>query len=132
MNRETIFTKVREILAQILEIRPEAIRGESSLLDDLGLESIDLIDISAQISRVFEVPLMDASVLNLSALLEDECMLEEGRLTPTGVQCLQNQCFFYDFEALRAGIPLLDLLGQIRVDHIVGYIHRAQAKGKSY
>jgi acyl carrier protein len=45
ISREQIFEKVKEIMAELFEIDPQTITMESRLNDDLGLDSIDAIDL---------------------------------------------------------------------------------------
>ena len=45
--------KIREILAETLEISPEEILPEQRLIDDLGLTSFDLADVVIQAQEEF-------------------------------------------------------------------------------
>jgi len=45
MDRDAILAKVREILAKQFEIPPEKVVPEARLYTDLGLDSIDAVDL---------------------------------------------------------------------------------------
>ncbi len=45
MDRDAILAKVREILAKQFEIPPEKVVPEAQLYTDLGLDSIDAVDL---------------------------------------------------------------------------------------
>jgi acyl carrier protein len=45
ISREQIFEKVKEIMAELFEIDPQNIHMETRLNEDLGLDSIDAIDL---------------------------------------------------------------------------------------
>ena len=45
--------RVREILTDALSLRPDQVRPESRLIEDLGAESIDLLDLRFRIEKTF-------------------------------------------------------------------------------
>lgn len=45
ISRDQIFIRVKEIMLELFEIPPESIHMDSRLNDDLGLDSIDAIDL---------------------------------------------------------------------------------------
>ncbi|MNL21670.1 Acyl carrier protein [compost metagenome] len=45
ISREDILVKVKEIMNELFELKPESIQLESRLSEDLGLDSIDAIDL---------------------------------------------------------------------------------------
>lgn len=49
--------KIREILAETLEISPDEILPEQRLIDDLGLTSFDLADVFIQAQEDFGITL---------------------------------------------------------------------------
>ena len=55
MNREEILTGMRECIAEALSIEAEAIREEDKLIDDLGADSLDLLDLMFQLQERFQV-----------------------------------------------------------------------------
>ncbi len=46
MNVESVYPKVREIIADVLVIDEEAVSLHSRLIADLGAESIDFLDLA--------------------------------------------------------------------------------------
>jgi len=53
MNKETIIEKVNEFLIEEFEIEKELIVPDANLIDDLGLESLDLVDIVVIVEKEF-------------------------------------------------------------------------------
>ncbi len=49
VSREQIFTKVKTTMAELFEIDPESIQLQSRFNEDLGLDSIDAIDLISQL-----------------------------------------------------------------------------------
>ena len=53
MNRTEIEEKVREFLIEDLEVEEENIHPDALLKDDLGIDSLDFVDIVVLIERKF-------------------------------------------------------------------------------
>ena len=69
------FEKVRELVleAKMNEVEPEAITESSHLLDDLKLDSMDVMALVMEIERVFDVEIPDemlASVKTVGDIVE--------------------------------------------------------------
>ncbi len=52
LSRDEILSKVVEILADSFELEPETIKPESTLYEELDLDSIDAVDIFVQLRDV--------------------------------------------------------------------------------
>ena len=52
MTQAEILDKVSEILTELLEIESDAITLQSHLVDDLGMDSIDAIDMAARLQEL--------------------------------------------------------------------------------
>lgn len=52
MTRDEILSTVVEILADTFELEPETIKPETTLYDELNLDSIDAVDIFVQLRDV--------------------------------------------------------------------------------
>ena len=53
MNRTEIEAKIREFLIEDLEVEESAISPEANLKDDLGIDSLDFVDIVVIVERKF-------------------------------------------------------------------------------
>ena len=53
MNRQEIEEKVREFLINDLEIDEERIQPEARLKEDIGIDSLDFVDIVVIVEKVF-------------------------------------------------------------------------------
>lgn len=54
-REQEIFEKLRIILSEALEVESESIKPDSLVIDDLGAESIDILDISFRIEKTFKI-----------------------------------------------------------------------------
>lgn len=63
-----VFDKLREILAQQLELDETLIMSDSLLLDDLGADSLDVIDIVMSVEDEFQVEVPDELIEDMSSV----------------------------------------------------------------
>lgn len=58
-----IFEKVREILSKELNIPEEDIKLESNFMDDLGIDSLDLVQLVMELEEAFDITIDDAEAI---------------------------------------------------------------------
>ncbi|MEM9399198.1 MAG: phosphopantetheine-binding protein [Verrucomicrobiota bacterium] len=68
MKRELIFQKLQEQLAAALEVETHEVKLEAKIVDDLGAESIDLLDITFRLERSFGLAIKDEDLFQKSGL----------------------------------------------------------------
>lgn len=54
-----IFEKVRDIIAEQLGLDPEEITMESSFIDDLGADSLDIVELIMALEEEFDIEIPD-------------------------------------------------------------------------
>lgn len=52
MTRDEIYTSLVELLADSFELEPEEIKEDSQLYEELGLDSVDAVDIFVQLREI--------------------------------------------------------------------------------
>ncbi|MBQ8227875.1 MAG: acyl carrier protein [Clostridia bacterium] len=57
-----IFEKLKSILSQQLEIDPDLITEDSNLFDDLGADSLDLVDMAMSVEDEFGIELPEEMI----------------------------------------------------------------------
>jgi acyl carrier protein len=100
-----VFPDVAKIMADAIGCEPEKVKLESSLIDDLGAESIDFVDIVFRLQRFFKVKIPRGKIIedargNLSEAEFDKA----GIVSEVGVQRLR--AFLSEVPAERFGSPL--------------------------
>ena len=63
-----IFDKVKEILMDQLDVEEEKITMEASIVDDLGADSLDLVDMVMSLEEEFDVEIPDDQVENIKTV----------------------------------------------------------------
>jgi acyl carrier protein len=62
--------RLKQILTNRLGIPPEEIRLEAKLGDDLGMDSLDAVELSIAIERQFDVAISDEQVAKLQTVAD--------------------------------------------------------------
>lgn len=60
-TEKKIFETVKSILSETLEIESEIIKPDSLIINDLGAESIDILDMSFRIEKAFKIKIPEQS-----------------------------------------------------------------------
>ncbi len=90
MNLETVYPKVREIIADVLVIEEDEVSLEARLIADLGAESIDFLDLVFQLEKEFSVKIPRGQLeKNARGDLSDAEFEQGGVLTEKGIQALK-------------------------------------------
>ncbi len=123
MEREAIFDKVKTIIANVMELDEDEISLDSALIDDLGMESVDFIDISARIEEEFGIEIAEGELWSFGKIFADESIMKEGKITSQGVKYLRERFPDGDFQEVEPGTSLADIISLIKVKFIVNYLY---------
>lgn len=63
-----MFEKVRSIIAEKLNVEQDEIKLESSIVDDLGADSIDLIELIMNLEEEYGVSISDEEAVKLKTV----------------------------------------------------------------
>ncbi|WAM30883.1 acyl carrier protein [Caldicellulosiruptor naganoensis] len=76
MNSE-IFEKVRKIIADKLDIEVDKITPESSFLDDLGADSLDIVELIMELEEEFNIEIPDEDAEKIRTVADAVKYIEE-------------------------------------------------------
>lgn len=79
MERKEIEEKVKEFLIEDLEIEEENIKPEASLKDDLGIDSLDFVDIVVIVEKKFGFKINPEEMAGVKTL-KDFCDYIESKV----------------------------------------------------
>src|SRR5438045_9213967 len=85
-----IFPKVAATMADALGCEVEEVKPQASLIDDLGAESIDFLDIVFRLERAFKVKIPRGKILEEARGELSEAEFDQGGVvSPAGVERLK-------------------------------------------
>ena len=73
MSSEEIFEKVKNIIVEQLGVAETAITTEASFIDDLGADSLDIVELIMALEEEFDIEIPDADaekVTNVNDVVE--------------------------------------------------------------
>ena len=114
-----IFTEIKEILMEILDLEGQAVTPESFLMQELGAESIDLLELAAALNARFKIEVREEDIFlqGFSARPgESYPFLTEQRLREIAAEHKDDQ----------AGGPA------VKVKDLVSYVVWQQKKAGTY
>ena len=120
--REDICEKVGEILVDALGVDDDEITDDSSLMGDLGAESIDFLDILFRLEKAFGIKIPREELFPPENLLNDARYVSNGKLTETGLEKLREQMPHVDFTEFARNPDLNKMPDLFRVKSICDYI----------
>ena len=63
-----VLEKVREILVEQLDVDEDAITMEASIVDDLGADSLDIVDLVMTLEDEFDTEIPDEEIENIKTV----------------------------------------------------------------
>ena len=65
MNQEDIFNKIAELLTAYLRLNPDEVKRDSHIVNDLGADSLAMVELGFQFSEAFGIPMMTPTEENM-------------------------------------------------------------------
>jgi acyl carrier protein len=102
---DAVFPKVAEIIAAALPCEIERVKREASLIDDLGAQSIDFLDIVFRLERAFKVKIPRGKIVEEArGDLSQSEFDQQGVVSEAGLERLKS--FLSEVPAARFVSPL--------------------------
>lgn len=64
----TVFEIVRDILAKQLELEPASITGDTKIVDDLGADSLDVVELIMALEERFSIMIDNNDAMELTTI----------------------------------------------------------------
>lgn len=74
-----VFDKVKEIIADQLGLEEDSITPESDIVEDLGADSIDAIDLILAVQEEFEIEIPDEAVESIKTISDIVKYIEDAQ-----------------------------------------------------
>lgn len=120
-GKNEMIQTVKTVIAQALKVDEKKVALESSLIKDLGAESIDFLDIVFRLEKAFKIKIPKGELFP-EKLLTDAQYVKDGRITPAGIEELKKRIKNGHWDEF-AKDPLVSNLGNVfTVGMIVDYL----------
>lgn len=63
-----VFEKVRDVVVEQLSVSPDAVKLESKIIEDLGADSLDVVELIMALEEEFEVEIPDSDAEKLISI----------------------------------------------------------------
>ncbi len=128
MSRDEILEKVTETLVDALGVDDDEVTEEATLVDDLGAESIDFLDIVFRLEKNFSVKIPRGELFpeNLTA---DSSLIADGKVTEAGVATLREKMPHADIDSFADDPQVENIQGLFTVNMIVNFIENKLTAG---
>lgn len=132
MEKGEIFEAVKKGLVEVLGVEEDDVTMYSSFYDDLGAESLDLLDLFFRIEKETNIRISMSEVRKVlqGNLSEEEFFDENGIVTPAGLGHLQKLLPDSNLEEIAEELDQLKLFSLFTVHHLVDIIADKASKGR--
>ncbi len=128
MTRDEIFSKIQEVLEDALGVDQDEVTPDAKLVDDLGAESIDFLDITFKLEQAFGFKIPQGELFPDSAV-QDPQYVQDGKVTAKGIEEMKKKLPHFDFSNFEQDPKLSDIGNIFTVDSLVGYVERKLSAG---
>ena len=117
MTRDEVFEKVREAFVEALGVDDDEVEPEARIFDDLGAESLDLLEIVFLLERAFDIKIPRGGVEKAArdGIIDGEPYEIDGVLTARGLDALRQAMPEVPPEEFREGLKTAEVPTLFRV-----------------
>ena len=129
MNRDDIVRGVCECIGAVVDIDPAPIKETDSVIDDLGADSLDLLDLVFHLEQRFKVKIAPRGIERAAQEKLGGTPVEiEGVYTPEALEELRKALPEVPAEELQPGLRTTDLPRRFRVATFANLVIRLLEK----
>jgi acyl carrier protein len=122
MNEKVeILKSVKTIISQALKVEESRIVPASSLIKDLGAESIDFLDIVFRLEKAFKIKIPKGELFP-EKILTDARFVKSGQVTPAGIDELKKKMSNVNWDEFARSPQVSNLGNLFTVGMIVDYL----------
>ena len=120
-DRTEITNSVRTIISQALKVDESKVQLESSLIKDLGAESIDFLDIVFRLEKAFKIKIPKGELFP-EKILSDSRFVKNGHVTQDGIDELKTKMSNVNWDEFTKNPQVSSLGNLFTVGMIVNYL----------
>lgn len=77
-NKKSTLDKVREIISKQLSVKLEEVKAESNIAEDLGADSLDLVEILMSLEDEFGISIPDEAIPQIKTIKDVVAFIENN------------------------------------------------------
>ena len=120
-EKDEILKNVKNIISQALKVDEAKIMPGSSLIKDLGAESIDFLDIVFRLEKIFKIKIPKGELFP-EMILADARFVKNGQVTPAGIEELKQRMSNVNWVEFAKNPQVSNLGNLFTVGMIVDYL----------
>ena len=121
LTKDEIYEKIQTALIDALGVDDDEVTAEATLVGDLGAESIDFLDIVFRLEKAFDIEIPRSELFPEDILTNAE-YVQDGKVTPTGVEKLKKRMAFADLSKFEQNPMVQDFGNLLTVNDMCRYI----------
>ena len=121
MSEQEVFAKVREVLEEALGVDEDEVTSDAVLVDDLGAESIDFLDIVFRLEKAFGIKI-EQSELFPDNVLSDPNYVQDGKITNAGMEELRSRMPHADLSPVEQSREVDEMTKVFTVEAVVKFV----------
>ena len=128
-TNEEVFAKVRTALVDALSVDEDEVTPQAKLIEDLGAESIDFLDIVFRLEKAFDIKIPRGELFPEDILTNAE-YVKNGKVTAEGLEQLKKRMPFTDLSRFGANPVVQEFGNLLTVQDMCRYVEtKVAAKG---
>ena len=125
-SRDEILETVTETLVDALGVDDDEVTLEATLVDDLGAESIDFLDIVFRLEKNFNIKIPRGELFP-EGLTSDSSLVADGLVTEEGIATLREKMPHADVDSFAGDPKVENIQSLFTVNMIVNFIEKKLA-----
>jgi acyl carrier protein len=125
VNEET-YAKVSEVLIDALGVEDDEVTPDATMIEDLGAESIDFLDIVFKLEQTFGISI-DREELFPDDILTSSEFLQDGKVTAEGVAKLKERMPFANLDKFEENPVVQDFANLLTVSDLCRFVEHKKA-----
>ena len=119
---EDVYPKVQDVLVEALGLEEDEVTRESTLIGDLGAESIDFLDIVFRLEKTFDIKIPRGELFPENIAAADSGFVENGKVTESGISELRERLPHADIDSFAEDPQVEHIQDLFTVDMICKYL----------
>ncbi|MDZ4819605.1 MAG: acyl carrier protein [Planctomycetota bacterium] len=120
-SQAEVFEKVKVCLIEALGVDDDEVTPDSSIMGDLGAESIDWLDIVFRLERSFSIKIPH-NELSPEDILTNVEYVQDGKVTAAGLDQLKKRMPYADLSKFAASPEVQNFPNLLTVQDMVRYV----------